>query len=188
MFHIQQTAVIALPICSLANSQTTFGFAFQVKKHIQIRANAPDGKNPLSNTVASLPCCVPGFQGEDDRVYNLSQRILTTLPQQSWRGELFPPKGIFSEGFNMDENIHLFCVAWGYRGYRFGVTEWTVILRMSSKAADVFLSVLAAAGTGRISQNTECLFHDKAGLIKASYWWLVFINENVDKWDPLSIL
>lgn len=56
---------------------------------------------------------------------------------------------------------------------------------MSSKAADTSLSVLAAAPTGRIT--LVCLFHDKAGLIKALYW-LVFINEKVDKWDPLSIL
>lgn len=55
------------------------------------------------------------------------------FPSAECKRWTIPPPGIFSGGFNMDENIHLFCVAWGYGAYRLARSEWAVILRMFSK-------------------------------------------------------
>lgn len=77
-----------------------------MENHLGIRVRSPGRERLLSN-------CVAG----DDRACNLSQRILTALPQRSRGGELFPPKGSFSKDFNMDENIHLFHPACGYEEY-----------------------------------------------------------------------
>lgn len=48
-------------------------------------------------------------------------------------------------------------------------TEWTVILKMSSKAADIFSHFGYRVNREDSSEYTACQFHDKAGLIKALY-------------------
>lgn len=50
-----------------------------------------------------------------------------------------------------------------------GGTEWTVILRMSSKAADILSLFGCSVNREDSSENIACQFHDKAGLIKALY-------------------